>query len=290
MQIMFMGETKMNKVKLFTDSTCDLSDQLLTQNNIAVVPLYITFDQASYKDRVDMTTEELYSKVDELDMLPKTSAPTPVDFFDAFKPYINEGYDIVYIGLSSKLSSTIQNAYLAAQQFQEGRVQVIDSLNLSTGIGILVLKAADMLKAGLTSAEIADSIRQLVPKVQTAFTIDTFEYLYKGGRCTAIQGLIGGMLKIKPITKLEDGKIILADKQRGRKKALAALLDDINENIGALDEARVFVTHSMAEEDAAYLEQELQAMGVKNILTTSAGCVISSHCGKETIGIIYLIK
>jgi DegV family protein with EDD domain len=152
----------MNKVKIFTDSTCDLSDSLLSENNISVVPLYITFNDSSYKDRVDMTTEELYAKVDELGILPKTSAPTPIDFFDAFKPYIDEGCDIVYIGLSSKLSSTIQNATLATQQFPEGRVNVIDSLNLSTGIGILVLKAADMQSQGMAASEIAENIRQIV--------------------------------------------------------------------------------------------------------------------------------
>lgn len=280
----------MNKVKIFTDSTCDLSDQLLTENNISVVPLYITFNDSSYRDRVDMTIEELYSKVDELGMLPKTSAPTPSDFISAFKPYIEEGCDIIYIGLSSKLSSTIQNAVLAAREFPDGRVKVIDSLNLSTGIGILLMKAVDLKKAGLSAAEIADKIEQMITKVKTAFTIDTFEYLYKGGRCSAIQGLLGSMLKIKPITKLEDGRIVLSDKQRGRKKALAALLDDIDSNKDLLDETRVFVTHSLADEDAEYLKEELQTLGIKNVLVTSAGCVVSSHCGKETIGIIYLVK
>lgn len=280
----------MNKVKIFTDSTCDLSDQLLAENDISVVPLYITFDDASYRDSLDMTTEELYAKVDELGMLPKTSAPTPADFISAFRPYVEDDCDILYIGLSSKLSSTIQNAVLASQEFSEGRVRVIDSLNLSTGIGILVMKAADLQKDWLSAAEIGDKIEQMIPKVKTAFTIDTFEYLYKGGRCSAIQGFLGGMLKIKPITKLEDGKIVLTDKQRGRKKALAALLEDIESNKGNLDESRVFVTHSMADEAAGYLKDELEAMGIKNVVVTSAGCVISSHCGKETIGIIYLVN
>lgn len=281
----------MNKVKIFTDSTCDLSKQMLDEYDITMVPLYVTFNDSSYKDTVDMNTADLYEKVNELGILPKTSAPTPADFIQAFKPYIEDGYDIVYIGLSSKLSSTIQNASLAAQEFPVGRIHIVDSLNLSTGIGILVMKAYDLVQEGLEAAEVTKLINEMVPKVRTAFTIDTFEYLYKGGRCSAMQGLIGGMLKIKPITKLIDGNILLYDKQRGRKKALSVLLQEIDNDREAVDESRIFITHSFAEEAAAHLREELSnTQGFKNILVTNAGCVISSHCGKETIGIIYMIK
>lgn len=281
----------MNKVKIFTDSTCDLSEVLLDENDISVVPLYVNFNEFTYKDTVDMSTAELYDKVDEMGILPKTSAPTPSDFINAFRPFIDDGFDIVYIGLSSHLSSTIQNASLAAQEFHAGRVNVIDSLNLSAGIGILAMKAADLKSEGLSGSEITENIRQMIPKVRTAFTIDTFEYLIKGGRCTAVQGLLGSVLKVKPITKLVDGKIVLYDKQRGRKKALAALLNEISRDKQILDESRVFITHSFADEAAEYLKQELSGtLNIKNILTTNAGCVISSHCGKETIGIIYMIK
>jgi DegV family protein with EDD domain len=251
----------------------------------------VNFKAESYKDTVEISTAELYQKVDELGVLPQTASPTPADFINAFKPYIDEGADIVYIGLSSQLSSTIQNAILAAQDFPEGRVNIIDSLNLSTGIGILVMKAADLKREGLSAYEIAQLIKQMIPKVRTAFTIDTFEYLCKGGRCTAIQGLIGGIFKIKPITRLVDGKIMLYDKQRGRKKALLALLQEIRNDKEILDDSRVFVTHSFAEEAAVKLKQELlNTIQAENILITNAGCVISSHCGKATIGIIYMIK
>jgi len=281
----------MNKVKIFTDSTCDLTEQMLADNDISMVPLYITFDNLSYRDCADMNTAELYDRVDELGMLPKTAAPTPSDFSSAFRPYIEDGYDIVYIGLSSQLSSTIQNAFLASQEYPEGRIRIVDSLNLSTGIGILVMKAADLKAEGLSSSEIAESVSQMVPKVRTAFTIDTFEYLYKGGRCSAIQGLVGNMLKIKPITKVTGGKIVLYDKVRGRKKALAVLLQEIESDKSALDVSRIFVTHSFADEDAIGLRQELKGvLGVGNIIETNAGCVISSHCGKNTIGIIYMVK
>ncbi|MDF2522115.1 MAG: fatty acid-binding protein DegV, partial [Clostridia bacterium] len=257
----------MNKVKIFTDSTCDLSKQMLDEYDITMVPLYVTFNDSSYKDTVDMNTADLYEKVNELGVLPKTSAPTPADFIQAFKPYIEDGCDIVYIGLSSKLSSTIQNASLAAQEFPAGRIHIIDSLNLSTGIGILVMKAYDLVQEGLDAAGVTKLISQMVPKVRTAFTIDTFEYLYKGGRCSAMQGLIGGMLKIKPITKLIDGNILLYDKQRGRKKALSVLLQEVENDRETVDNSRIFITHSFAEEAAVYLKEELSnTQGFKNVL------------------------
>lgn len=281
----------MNNVKLFTDSTCDLSREMLAEHDISVVPLYIIFNGLSYKDSIDMDTSELYSKVEELGVLPKTAAPTPADFYEAFKPFIDEGKDILYIGLSSQLSSTIQNALLAAQEFPEGRVNVIDSLNLSTGVGILVMKAADMIREGLAAGEIAESMRKMVPRVTTYFTIDTFEYLYKGGRCSAIQGLVGSMLQIKPITKLVDGKITVYDKQRGRKKVISSLLQQVQRDVERIDTSRLFVVNSFAEEDAVHIKQEIHnRFNVGNVEVTNAGCVISSHCGKKALGISYIIE
>lgn len=281
----------MRNVKIFTDSTCDLSIQMLIDNDISVVPLYITFNSLSYKDSVDMNAAELYDKVDELGILPKTAAATPLDYYNAFRQYIDAGDDIVYIGLSSQLSSTVQNASLAAQRFMTGRVHVIDSINLSTGVGILAMKAVELRNHGLSAHEIAKNIEETVPKVRTTFTIDTYDYLYKGGRCSAMQGIVGSMLKIKPIIKLIDGNNILYDKARGRKNAISALLREINNDKELLDDSGVFVVHSFAAEDVALIEHELvNTIGVRDIFVTNAGCVISSHCGKKSLGISYIIK
>lgn len=282
----------MNNIKLITDSTSDLSEEIIKKYDIAVVPLYVVFGEESYRDGVDITTAELYEKVDAVKMLPKTSAPTPVDFWTIFRGYIDAGKDIVYIGLSSQMSSTIQNARLAAAEFPEGRIEVIDSANLSTGIGLLVLKAADLAGQGAGVREIAEKVKEYVPRVKTRFIINTLDYLYKGGRCTALESFVGGLFKIKPVVTVKEGKMTLEEKIRGkREKALANMLENALLDNERMDEDRIFITHSQSTEDAEYLRKELQSrLKVKEVLVTDAGCVISSHCGPNTVGILYISK
>ncbi|AZR72239.1 fatty acid-binding protein DegV [Anoxybacter fermentans] len=282
----------MGKIKIFADSTCDLTPELIKENDISIVPLYVVFDEETYRDGVDITPEELYKKVDEYGKLPKTAAASPADFQKAFEPYINEGYDILYIGISSKLSSTIQNAMIAANQFPEGRIEVVDSLNLSTGIGFLVMKAVDYVKEGLSLKEIAAKIREKVKKIETRFVVDTLEYLYKGGRCSGLQNFVASMLKIRPMIKVEDGKMGVAEKIRGRReRVLKRLLDVVLKNKDVVDGERLFITHSLGEEGAKYIKEELEkTINIKDIIITDAGCVISCHCGPKTVGIIYSTK
>jgi DegV family protein with EDD domain len=281
----------MNNIVLMSDSTCDLSDELIQKYQIKIIPLYVSFSDGTYKDRVELTTEGLYQKVSELGSLPKTSAPSMGDFYEFFKPLIDAGKDIVYIGLSSKLSATLQSARLAAQEFPEGRIQIVDSLNLSTGIGLLVLKAAKFRDEGLSAEQIASQVTQIVPKIKTAFVINTFDYLHKGGRCSALTSIVGTMLKIKPIIHVVDGGMIVGQKPRGIKKAYQLMLDQINSDANQLDNDFVMVTHSLAKDAADYLKDQLnEQLEIKEILQTEAGCVISSHCGRETIGILYIVK
>lgn len=281
----------MNKVMVVTDSTCDLTDEILEKYNIKVIPLYVSFNEDSYQDRIDITTEQLYEKVNELGVLPKTSAPSFGDVYEFFKQYIVDDYDIVYVGISAKLSSTIQSAHMAATEFEKGRVHIVDSQNLSTGVGLLALKAAIFVKEGYCAKEVADKVRELVPKVETAFVIDTMEYLYKGGRCSGIANFIGTVLKIKPIIHVVDGGMTVGEKPRGRKKAYDILLNKISGDKDRLDTDIVMITHSLNNEAAEYLRDEIESnFTIKNLFTTTAGCVISSHCGKGTIGILYLTK
>ncbi len=282
----------MNKVKIFTDSTCDLDKQVAKNRNISIIPLYVVFKGQNYKDGIDIKTEELYNKVEKLDELPKTSAPTPIDFYNSFKPYIDDGFDIVYIGLSSKISSTIQNAKLAANQLPENRVKIIDSLNLSGGIGFLVLKACDLLEQGLNASEIEKNITELVPKIRTSFIVDTLEYLHKGGRCSDMQSIIGSVLKIKPIVKVVDGNVVLGQKKRGkRKKIINHLLNSVYKTKNKINTDRIIVGHSMNPKDCEYIKNELKnKLDIKEIIDYNAGCIISSHCGKNTVSIIYSEK
>ena len=282
----------MNKVKVFSDSTCDLPIEIIEENNISIVPLCVGFENEILKDGVEISTAQLFEKVEEYGELPKTSAPSPIDFRQAFKPYIEEGYDIIYIGLSSLLSCTLQNARIAASEFPENRIEVVDSLNLSTGIGLLVLKAVDLVKEGLGVQEIAAKVKELVPKVETAFVIDTLDYLHKGGRCSSVQSFVGSMLKIRPIVKVVDGKMILGQKARGKKtKALNLMLNEVLDDKDNISLDRMIVIHSFGEEDAEFLKARLkEEVKIEDIIMSTAGCVISSHCGPNTVGVMYMKK
>lgn len=282
----------MGRIKIFSDSTCDLPPQLIERHQIGIVPLYVSFGEKAYRDGVDLHTDQLYAEVRAKGELPKTSAPSPGDFIEAFAPFIEQGDDILYIGISSHLSSTCQNALIAAGEFPEGRVTVFDSLNLSTGIGLQVMKAVHAAEAGRSVAEIERMLQDVRGKVETEFVIDTLEFLYKGGRCSGLQNLIGSLLKIRPVIKVSDGKMTPASKIRGKRdKALQQLLDNALVRKEEMDGDIIFVTHSMAGEDAEALRQTLiEKTGAREVLVSDAGCVISSHCGPQTIGILFTKK
>ncbi|UJF35906.1 DegV family protein [Paenibacillus hexagrammi] len=282
----------MSRIQIFTDSTCDLSLELTQRYQIGMVPLYVNFGEDTYKDGVTMKPARLFDIVASSGKLPKTAAPSPNDFYEAFAPHVARGEQVVYIGLSAELSSTIQNASLAASQFEEGQVTVIDSRNLSTGIGLLVLKAAHAAEAGSSVQEIKELIEGMTSKIEVEFIIDTLDYLHKGGRCTSLQAFIGSLLKIRPIVKVVNGAMILTDKVRGkREKALEQLLANALAQKEQMDEQVLFVTHAMAEEEANYVKRQIeQHTTVKEVMVTDTGCVVSSHCGPHTVGIVFAKK
>jgi len=276
-------------IKIFADSTCDLPAAWIKEYGIGIVPLYVTFDEEIYRDGLDLTTPELYSKVAKTGRLPKTAAPSPSDFIQAFAPAIQEGQQVLYISLSSELSSTYQNALIAATEFEEGQVTVFDSRNLSTGIGLLVMKAVKAAAEGRSTAEVVTLLEKTRPLIETEFVIDSLEYLYKGGRCSGMQNLVGSLLKIRPVIKVIDGKMTPASKIRGsREKVLEQLLNNALAKVDDMDNDIIFITHSLAEEDAVHLQQILKSRTkAREIAISDAGCVISSHCGAKTIGILY---
>jgi DegV family protein with EDD domain len=282
----------MSKVKIFADSTSDLLASWINQYNIGVIPLYVVFDEESFKDGVEITPAELYQRVEKTDRLPKTTAPSPKDFMDAFGPHIERGEDILYISLSSELSSTYQNALIAAAEYPENRVRIVDSLNLCSGIGLLVMKAARAAESGKSLDEIVSLVEAYRPLVETEFVIDTLEYLYKGGRCSGMQNFIGSLLQIRPVLKVVDGGIIPAYKIRGKKeKAVGQMLDNTLANTDMMDNDLIIVVHTYAEEEAQRLAAILREQtGAREVAVAEAGCVISSHCGPHTIGIMYTKK
>jgi DegV family protein with EDD domain len=176
--------------------------------------------------------------------------------------------------------------------FPEGRITVIDSRNLSTGIGMLVLTAAEAAERGAGPAEIKAIVEQMIPKIEVEFIIDTLDYLHKGGRCSSVQAFIGSLLKIRPVVKVIDGAMTLTDKVRGkREKALAQLLENALSNKNEMNTSFMFITHAQAEEEAAYVKRMIeQHTHMSNVYVTETGCVISSHCGPHTLGIVYAKK
>lgn len=282
----------MHKVIIMTDSTCDLTPELIEQRHIHVVPLYVNFGDLSYRDGVDLTTEQLYEKVDELGFLPKSSAVSPGEFVNQFTPFIEAGYDIVCITIGSKLSGTFQSAMIAKDMVEPSRIHIVDSNNLSSGVGLIVLKGCDLRDQGLTADVIKTQLDLITPRVRSQFAIQTMDYLYKGGRCSALSAFLGGVLAIKPIIQVNSGKLDVYKKAIGKMtRALDYMLEDYQNLFERIDPDYVMITHSLADKSAAYMVEKVQSIGMpKQLLETRAGCVISTHCGKGTIGILYILK
>ncbi len=283
----------MNKVIIIADSTVDLTPELIKKHNIVTVPLIVRFDEEIYYDNETITPDELYEKVKNKGELPKTAAVAPQTFIDLFKPYIDQGCDILFSGIGAKMSSTIQNAIIASNEFPEGRIFVLDSGNLSTGTGLLILKMCKYRDEGKSAKEIFDLVSPLVTKVSAQFAVDTLEYLHKGGRCSGASKIFGTIFHIHPIIKLVDGGMIVYKKPRGAyKAALNELVNEIKGDYPNVDLDHVFVTHSGMDQNLInYLYEEVsKVVGQDHVYITRAGCVISSHCGPGTIGVLYIKK
>lgn len=286
----------MNKIIIVSDSTCDLSDELIKKYDIKVIPLYVTFNSESYKDRVEMNVDRMYEKVKTEGVYPKTAAATPDDFYEFFRDLLTNDSEIIYTGIGSTLSSTFQNAHIAKGEFTEEdqkRIHLVDSKNLSTGIGLLVLKAASMREDGLEAKEIVEKLETIVPKVRSQFVVETLEYLHKGGRCSGMARFFGTALRMKLLIKVTNGKLDVHKKAIGpTKKALNLMLDDFYALLPDLDKEFLFITHSNAYKNAEYIKGKIDTIkdSFENINETKAGCVISGHCGEGCIGILYIEK
>lgn len=279
----------MAMINILTDSCCDLSLELLDQFQVEMISLPVFIDNTSFLDRIEINHNKLFQLVEKTGTLPKTSAPTLANF----QKFLDRDGETIFIGISSKLSATVNNAVLATQSLPQRKITIIDSLNLSTGIGLLVLKAAKLRDAGMNVGEIVAGVNQAIPKVHTSFVIDTLEYLYKGGRCSAITMVVGSLLKIRPVIEVNpDGTLGVKEKITGsRKKALNSLLADFQKHIGELDNLHVFITHTGCDADAEYLATEMRKMtSIQNLHITNAGATIASHCGPNTFGILFLTR
>lgn len=279
-------------VKIISDSTCDLSPELIAKYDIDILPLHILLGEDEYEDGKNITPEQIYSWSDENKTTPKTSAPALTDAIELFKPYIDEGREIVCFSISSSMSTSGNVMRIAAEELEaEDCITVIDSANLSTGIGLLVIEAATMAQNNHTVEEIVSAIEALKPNVRASFVVDTLTYLYRGGRCNAVSAMAGGVLKLHPKIVVENGAMNASKKYRGKiNSAIMTYVKDMEDDLKAARPDRVFITHSgcdrtIVEEVHSYLEN----LGVfSEILETRAGGVISSHCGPGTLGVLFI--
>ena len=278
-------------IVITSDSTTDLSEELRERYNVAVMPLKITLGGKLYTDGVDITPDDIYAHHDKTGELPKTTATNVNDCLEFFKKYTDSGKTVIHFTISSDMSSTYSNACLAAEEL--GNVHVIDTKNLSTGGGLLVISAAEMLNEGLSAEEIVEKTKALVPCVDASFVIDSLEYLYKGGRCSALAMFGANLLKLKPCIQVKNGKMDVAKKYRGKYGEV--LKQYVTEQIGdgsdiILD--RVFVTHAGCDpqlvDEIVALVKKLAPF--KEVFMTRAGCTVSSHCGADTLGVLFIRK
>lgn len=279
------------KVTITADSTCDLPQDYIERYGIKIFPLYIVRDGVALRDGIDITPDELYAYTKETGKLCGTAAGTVADYADGWRECLESCDAVVHVAFSSELSVTCANARLAAEDFDN--VYVVDSLNLSTGFGHLVLDAAIMADGGAGPEEIVAEIERLVPKMDVSFVLNTLDYLRKGGRCTAVQALGANLLGLKPCIEVRDGKMGVGKKYRGKiENAYIQYIKDRLSGRDDIDLRRVFITDSGLPEDvrARLRETVLSCQPFEEVRNNRAGCTISGHCGPWCMGVLYYHK
>ena len=285
----------MNKVKIIADSTVDLTKEMYESLDIHVLPLQVNFGEESFEDGVTITADEMYARVEKDKELPHTAAVPPQKIEEAFRKYIDEGYDIIFTGIGSKLSTTYQNANIAKGMIDgaEDRIFILDSLNLSSGTGLLVLKMCKLRDEGKSAKEIFDLVSPLVSKVSAQFVVDKLDYLHKGGRCSGASKIFGHLLHIHPVIKVVDGSMIVYKKARGKLSAgIDEQIEELKNDLPNVDMDNIMITDSgVSEADRKYFHDKVGELVDPSIIRhTRAGCVISCHCGPGTIGVLYIKK
>ena len=278
-------------IRISTDSTSDLS-HLYKEKNVAVMPICVVLDNEVYHDGVDVFPTDIYKHVEATGRLPKTSARNTFDYQEFFKELTKDGDTVIHLAFSSGLSTCCNCAIEAAKDFEN--VYVVDTKSLSTGCGLLVMKACDLVEQGKSAQEIVAEVSALVDKVQASFVVSTIEYLYKGGRCSMLSSIIASVLKIMPSLYLKDGKIVAGKKYMGNilKNADKYVLETLKKHSN-YDKRRVFITYTEGTDERIVqkVEQTLKANSdFEEVIHTNAGSTVTCHCGKGTIGILFIDK
>ncbi len=281
----------MRTVKIIADSTCDLSKELLERFDVQIIPLAINLGDVSYSDGVDIFPDDIYAWSDETKLTPKTSSASFEKIMEVLSPFDKEDTDIVYIGISEKMSVTCNSVRLAGEELEHARLFVVDSMNLSTGIGLLVINAVNMARQGMSAEEIVTAIEELRTRVRSSFVVDTLTFLHRGGRCSGAAALFGNTLKLKPEIFVENGSMGVGKKYRGKQDSvIVKYAADRKEELLKAEKSMVFITHSGCEESVIdSIKSFIEELGCfEEIFITRAGSVISSHCGPATLGVLYI--
>lgn len=279
------------QIIISSDSTCDLSRELIARYNIRILPMGVTLGDNSYRDGVDITPDDLYAYVEKTGQLPKTSAINMAEDAEYFAELTRDGSAVIHFTISASMSATYNNARVAAEDFED--VYVVDAKNLSTGSGLLVLAAAEMAQQGLEAKEIAQKVSELADYVDASFVVDNLEYLAKGGRCSAVAAFGANLLQLKPCISVKNGAMGVSKKYRGKfEKVLPTYVAEKLANGEDIDLERVFVTHAGCDPQLVESIVELvkNALPFKEVLVTRAGCTVSSHCGANTLGVLFVRK
>ena len=282
----------MKKVAIITDTTCDLSVELKERYQIKTFPLHIHLGDKEYSDGVDISPDDIYRWSDENKATPKTSAVSPAEATDVLEAALKNAESVICFCISDQMSSTGNVLRLAVQELEaEDKVFVVDSKNLSTGIGLQIIEAAILAEQGMEAKEIVEKINNITPRVRASFVVDTLTYLHRGGRCSGLAALAGGALKLHPLISVIDGKMLPGKKYRGKmNRVIIEYVKDMEEELKLAKADRVFITHSGCEAEIIdSVKAELTALGHFNeILVTRAGSVITSHCGPGTLGVLFI--
>lgn len=276
-------------VKITTDSASDLNELFKTRE-IGEFPLYVLLGEKQYLDDVDVKPTQIFEFYEKTGELPKTAARSIEDFYEYFKSFTDRGDSVVHIAISSQISATYEYASAAAQRLKN--VYVVDGLSLSSGTGLLALAAADLRDNGLDAPHIVQTLEARKKEVQASFMINTLDFLYKGGRCSGLSAFFGKAFSIKPTLQLINGKITVARKFLGNfNKNIVKYVDHTLQKYDRPDKTRIFITHTYADKtavDAVRARLVEYGFAPENIIETLAGSTITSHCGKSTLGILYI--
>ena len=278
----------MQKIKIITDSTLDIPVELIKKNDIEVMPLLINFGEDSYLDGVEITPAEMIERINRENVLPTTAQITPTRFEEVFKKYLDQGYKIVTLLLSSEMSGTYQSACIAKDMLETEDIVVIDSRNVTSGLGVLVLKACEFRDNGDNIFEIEEKIKNLIPKVKSSLSFESLENLVRGGRLSKTAGTIGSVLGLRLILEVKDGQMAVKDKVRGSKKALKKVISDF-ENGNVDFDSPIVIDEILNEEIYEGLKKYFEEKNIEYIHGI-VGCTVGIHSGTKACGVFFIEK